>query len=470
MAPLYAQVSRRWTCRAAGRRPAGDGASASACSSTTAPQCHGSDARGSKGFPNLTDSDWLCGGAPETIKADDHRRAASACMPPMAAAVGSAEDVHERRPLRAEPVGQPRTTRSRAAAARRSSRACAACHGPDGKGNPALGAPNLTDKIWLHGWRRGRRSSRSINNGTQQRDAGAGERLTTPSRSTCWRPTSGACRSTSSVATAPKRRASMSARLRGRARPRGRARHRPPPAQAPATAGADDAADGGRLALRRSRRRSTRARSAGWFAELALGAGLGHAARLLRPALARRGTTARRCCSTSAARRFYIFGLVLYPQDFIYLTALLIISALRAVPVHRGGRAAVVRLRLPADGLHRDLHVDRAAASRATASRACGSTPAPWSVEQALRARRPSTAAWIALALWTGFTFVGYFTPIRDAGAEVARARARPVGDRSGCCSTASPPTATPAACASRSASTCARTRASRARCSTRTR
>ncbi len=60
------------------------------------------------------------------------------------------------------------------------------------------------------------------------------------------------------------------------------------------------------------------------------------------------------------ARRFYIFGLVLYPQDFIYLTALLVISALVAVPVHRRGRTPVVRLRLPADRLHRNLPVDRA--------------------------------------------------------------------------------------------------------------
>ena len=49
------------------QRPAGDGASASACSSTTARTCHGSDARGSKGFPNLTDGDWLYGGTPEKI-------------------------------------------------------------------------------------------------------------------------------------------------------------------------------------------------------------------------------------------------------------------------------------------------------------------------------------------------------------------------------------------------------------------
>ena len=54
--------------------------------------------------------------------------------------------------LRAEPVGQPARFAARPAGQVASSRACAACHGIDGKGNPALGAPNLADDIWLHGW------------------------------------------------------------------------------------------------------------------------------------------------------------------------------------------------------------------------------------------------------------------------------------------------------------------------------
>jgi polyferredoxin len=65
-----------------------------------------------------------------------------------------------------------------------------------------------------------------------------------------------------------------------------------------------------------------------------------------------------------ASRRFYIFGLVLYPQDFIYLTGLLVISALSLFLFTGGGRAAVVRLCLPADGVHRDLPVDRAQGGR----------------------------------------------------------------------------------------------------------
>ena len=61
-----------------------------------------------------------------------------------------------------------------------------------------------------------------------------------------------------------------------------------------------------------------------------------------------------------ASRRFYIFGLVLYPQDFIYLTGIPGHLGALAVPLHGGGRAPVVRLRLPADGLHRNLPLDRA--------------------------------------------------------------------------------------------------------------
>ena len=72
--------------------------------------------------------------------------------------------------------------------------ACAACHGADGKGNPALGAPNLTDKVWLHGW--GEEAIVAmVNNGKTNVMPAHGERAHAPSRSTCWRPTCGACRS-----------------------------------------------------------------------------------------------------------------------------------------------------------------------------------------------------------------------------------------------------------------------------------
>jgi cytochrome c oxidase cbb3-type subunit 3 len=112
--------------------------------------CHGSDGRGSKGFPNLTDNDWLGAGTPEYIE-KTITEGRIGLMPPMAAAVGGADEVHNLAQYvlslsgsahnnGAAQLGKPKFV------------VCAACHGADGKGNPALGAPNLTDKIWLHGW------------------------------------------------------------------------------------------------------------------------------------------------------------------------------------------------------------------------------------------------------------------------------------------------------------------------------
>ena len=112
-------------------------------------QCHASDARGSKGFPNLTDRDWLYGGEPELIKASilDGR---NGMMPPMGAAVGGeagARDVANYvRSLSAVPHDTAAAARGKEKFA-----ACAACHGAEAKGNPALGAPNLTDGVWLYG-------------------------------------------------------------------------------------------------------------------------------------------------------------------------------------------------------------------------------------------------------------------------------------------------------------------------------
>ena len=113
-------------------------------------QCHGSDARGSKGFPNLTDGDWLYGGSPEHIRASI-TQGRQGNMPPMAAAVGGAEDVKNLAHHVLSLSGSPHDS-LRAALGKGKFGACAACHGADGKGNQALGAPNLTDKVWLHGW------------------------------------------------------------------------------------------------------------------------------------------------------------------------------------------------------------------------------------------------------------------------------------------------------------------------------
>jgi cytochrome c oxidase cbb3-type subunit III len=113
-------------------------------------QCHGSDARGAKSFPNLADGDWLGGNDLDYVKKTIVEGRVGV-MPPMAAAVGTAEDAKNlanyvlslsgsaHNDIAAQ-LGKPKFA------------TCAACHGPEGKGNMALGAPNLTDKVWLHGW------------------------------------------------------------------------------------------------------------------------------------------------------------------------------------------------------------------------------------------------------------------------------------------------------------------------------
>ncbi len=113
-------------------------------------QCHGSDGRGSKGFPNLADSDWLGGDTHDYVKSVV-AQGRTGMMPPMAAAVGTAEDVKN---VANYVLSLSGSAHNEAAAQQGKAKfaVCAACHGPEGKGNPALGAPNLTDKIWLHGW------------------------------------------------------------------------------------------------------------------------------------------------------------------------------------------------------------------------------------------------------------------------------------------------------------------------------
>ena len=113
-------------------------------------QCHGSDARGSKSFPNLVDGDWLHGGSPEKIK-ETISNGRIGMMPPMAAAVGTADDVRNVANYVLSLSGSPHDA-VKASLGKSKFVACAACHGMDGKGNPALGAPNLSDDIWLHGW------------------------------------------------------------------------------------------------------------------------------------------------------------------------------------------------------------------------------------------------------------------------------------------------------------------------------
>jgi cytochrome c oxidase cbb3-type subunit 3 len=113
-------------------------------------QCHGSDARGSKGFPNLTDGDWLHGGTPDKIK-ESITMGRMGVMPPMAAAVGTGDEVKNLANYVLSLSGSPHDS-VRSQLGKSKFMACAACHGVDGKGNQTVGAPNLTDKVWLHGY------------------------------------------------------------------------------------------------------------------------------------------------------------------------------------------------------------------------------------------------------------------------------------------------------------------------------
>ena len=112
-------------------------------------QCHGSDAGGAVGFPSLRDKDWLYGGDPQSIKATiTYGR--NSVMPPMGEAIGGEQGIREmvhyvrslsglKHDAALAKVAQPKFV------------ICAACHGPDGKGNRQLGSPNLTDAVWLYG-------------------------------------------------------------------------------------------------------------------------------------------------------------------------------------------------------------------------------------------------------------------------------------------------------------------------------
>lgn len=112
-------------------------------------QCHGSDAHGAKGFPNLTDQDWLYGGDGGAIQASIANGRAG-MMPQLAEALGGAEGVKQVANYVLSLSGSPHDARL-AAAGKEKFMLCAACHMPDGTGNQTIGAPNLTDKTWLYG-------------------------------------------------------------------------------------------------------------------------------------------------------------------------------------------------------------------------------------------------------------------------------------------------------------------------------
>ncbi|MCW2313086.1 cytochrome-c oxidase, cbb3-type subunit III [Rhodoferax antarcticus] len=140
-------------------------------------QCHASDAQGNKGFPNLTDKDWLHGGVPENIT-QTIVEGRIGNMPPMAAAVGTEQDVKNVAQYVLSLSGSPHDA-GRAALGKEKFAVCAACHGEDGKGMQVLGSANLTDGIWLHGY--GEKAIVDmVNNGMQNVMPPQGKLLTEP--------------------------------------------------------------------------------------------------------------------------------------------------------------------------------------------------------------------------------------------------------------------------------------------------
>ncbi len=111
--------------------------------------CHGSDAGGAYGFPNLMDNDWLYGGSPEAIKTT-LTNGRNAAMPPWQAVLGDT-GIDETAEYVLSLNNREADADKAARGATHFATYCAACHGVEGKGNHLLGAPNLTNGIWLYG-------------------------------------------------------------------------------------------------------------------------------------------------------------------------------------------------------------------------------------------------------------------------------------------------------------------------------
>ena len=150
LAPLYAEFSAK-SVEELARDPralaVGERQFMNTCS-----QCHGSDGRGSKSYPNLTNGNaaWLGErSAAHIVQTMTNGR--SGMMPPMAAALPGDSDITDVAHYVLSLSGSP-SNEVKAFNGKQKFAACAACHGLDGKGNKAIGAPNLTDDYWLHGW------------------------------------------------------------------------------------------------------------------------------------------------------------------------------------------------------------------------------------------------------------------------------------------------------------------------------
>lgn len=138
--------------------------------------CHGSAGRGSLGFPNLTDDDWLYGGDPDSILTTLHE-GRNGNMPAMGTMPNMTnQQVDQVVNFVLSYSGREKDAEAAEKGKEVYAQACVACHGEDGKGNQSLGAPDLTDDTWLYGstydWIR-----ETVVNGRQNQMPAQGERL-----------------------------------------------------------------------------------------------------------------------------------------------------------------------------------------------------------------------------------------------------------------------------------------------------
>ncbi|MCG8324129.1 MAG: cytochrome-c oxidase, cbb3-type subunit III [Thiotrichales bacterium] len=117
--------------------------------STYCTTCHGSDARGARGYPNLRDNDWLYGGTPEAIETTIIQGRTGA-MPAWGEMLDD-EKINDVTSYVIQLAGRDVDTQSASRGKQIYMTSCAICHGPEGQGNHQMGAPNLTDDIWLYG-------------------------------------------------------------------------------------------------------------------------------------------------------------------------------------------------------------------------------------------------------------------------------------------------------------------------------
>jgi cytochrome c oxidase cbb3-type subunit 3 len=116
----------------------------------TCANCHGSDARGARGFPNLTDEVWIWGGTPEAIEATI-TEGREAVMPPQLDAVGGKEDAVDVASFVLSLSGAPHDASRVARGREKFAAVCAACHGADAKGNQQMGSADLTAHLKTYG-------------------------------------------------------------------------------------------------------------------------------------------------------------------------------------------------------------------------------------------------------------------------------------------------------------------------------